>query len=1011
MADTSALESVHKGLIPADKNLDPNWVKSLFDRGTPSVRRGADLKYIGMPIGGICTGQLYLSGEGKLWHWDIFNILVNSGCDGPRYVDPFVPTKDSPVDQGFAIQIGSGDDAKIYPLDLATFPDLTFLGEYPIGTVEYRNSKVPLEITLEAFSPFIPLNADDSGLPATVLHFTVKNTSSDPVEATLAGWLENAVCPRQKAILGGMLRRNLVVQSQGLTFLNGSIEAPVETGDQQADILVEDWNKESYDGWTVEGTAFGTGPIEVTKLPAYMGKLGGDTDRVANSHASAPGSTGQERDAQVGKLTSKPFTIERTYINAWIGGGGKIEQTAFHVLVDGKKVAGAAGTDSNIMERHAFDVSAWKGKQAVIEIVDAGSGGWGNIGVGRISQSNKAITADEVKKVSDYGTMGLALLGAPAEHAMVSDVTHGFGGKTDATATVPGDKVLTGALGRKLSLKPGESATVDFVVTWNFPNLKLPMLGDVGRYYAARFPSAQTVAQYVADNFERLTTQTRLWRNTWYDSTLPYWFLDRTFSSVSTLATSTPYRFASGRFYSWEGVGCCEGTCAHVWLYAQSVGRVFPELERITRENIDYGLALDPKNGVIGFRCEFDRSFAVDGQAGILMRTYREHQMSPDGSFLKRVWPKVKKAFDPLLALDADRDGILEGAQMNTLDTPWFGQISWLSSLYLGALRAGEQMALEMGDDEFAKQCRTIAENGTKSITEKLFNGEYFINKIDPQHAETTNSGTGCEIDQVLGQSWALQIGLPRILPEKETRSALQSIWKYNYAMDIGPYIKVYNERRVYAVAGEPGTQMCTFPQPGWDYQQARGKSGFARYFNECWTGTEHQVAGHMIGEGLVQEGLAIERAIHDRHHPSKRNPWNEIECGDHYSRAMASYGVYVAASGYEHHGPKGHLGFAPRLTPEDFRAAFTAAEGWGTFSQQLKGKALAATVELKWGKLRLKTFSLAFPDQATASSISVDLNDRKVEATLQQTGSRVMISLPTETTLQAQDRLHIALS
>ena len=80
----------------------------------------------------------------------------------------------------------------------------------------------------------------------------------------------------------------------------------------------------------------------------------------------------------------------------------------------------------------------------------------------------------------------------------------------------------------------------------------------------------------------------------------------------------------------------------------------------------------------------------------------------------------------------------------------------------------------------------------------------------------------------------------------------------------------------------------------------------------------------------MVQEGLAITAQIHDRYHASRRNPWNEVECGDHYARAMASYGVFLAACGFEYHGPKGHLGFAPRLTPEDFRAAFTTAGGLG---------------------------------------------------------------------------------
>lgn len=1011
LADTPDAAS-HRNLIPVDKNLDPAWVKSLFERGMPIVYRGADLKYIGMPVSGICTGQLYLSGEGKLWLWDIFNIVYNSGCDGPRYMHPWVPTQTSPVDQGFALQINTGDGTKVYMLDSTGFPDVSFRGEYPIGTIEYKNAALPVEIKLEAYSPFSPLNFDDSGLPATVFQFTVKNTSNDPVEATLAGWLQNAVSLHRNG-LNAMTRRNQVVPGQGFTFLNCFLNEPVLAEEApQPDILIEDWNKQTYDGWTVEGTSFGPGPILKSDLPSYMGSVGGDTDRVVNAHGSAPGANSAERDANTGKLTSKPFTIERNFINAWIGGGADINQEYFNIIVDGKSVAKASGANNNVMDMHSFDVRAWKGKEAAIEIVDKGTGPWGQISAGRITQSDKAAVKDELKKSPDFGTMGLVLLGPPAEHVMISDVKNGFDGKAGNSASVPGDTKLVGALGRKLILKPGESATVDFAIVWHFPNLKIHDF--TGRYYATKFASAEAVAQHIAENFQRLSAQTHLWRDTWYDSTLPYWFLDRTFSSVSTLSTSTPYRFADGRFYSWEGVGSCDGTCAHVWLYAHSVARTFPELERITREHVDYGMFQDPNSGVIGFRGEFDRNLAVDAQSGFILRTYREHQMSPDDAFLKRVWPKVKKAFDPLLALDANRDGILEGAQMNTLDVPWFGQIAWMSSLYVGALRAGEQMAQEVGDADFEHQCRTIAENGTKNITAKLFNGEYFINLLDPHQPDSINSGTGCEIDQVFGQGWAHQIGLPRILPEKETRSALQALWKYNYAPDVGPYMQAYHDHRLYAAPGESGLLMCTFPQPGWDYDQARGKGpGFAiQYFNECWTGTEHQVAGHMIWEGLVQEGLAVERAIHDRHHPSKRNPWNEIECGDHYSRAMASYGVYIAASGYEYHGPKGHLGFAPRLTPENFRAAFTAAEGWGTFSQQITNGTLQAGIDLKSGKLRLATLALALPDRAksAAALATATLNGKKISCTLNGTGNRAVVSLTPEISLQANDKLQVTI-
>ena len=78
-----------QNLVPTDKKLDPAWVKSLFERGVPTVQTGADLKLIGMPVGGICCGQLYLGGDGKLWHWDVFNKGI--GTTENHYAKPLQP--------------------------------------------------------------------------------------------------------------------------------------------------------------------------------------------------------------------------------------------------------------------------------------------------------------------------------------------------------------------------------------------------------------------------------------------------------------------------------------------------------------------------------------------------------------------------------------------------------------------------------------------------------------------------------------------------------------------------------------------------------------------------------------------------------------------------------------------------------------------------------------------------------------------------------------------------------
>ncbi len=816
-------------LVPADKKLSADWIKSLFARGTPEVLRGNELKFVGMPIGGIGAGQLYLGGDGRLWHWDIFNRVANSGNNGPHYAKPLAPT--SPLAQKFSLRLGD----KMISLDADGFADVSFRGEYPVGTVNYSDPKVPVAVKLEAFSPFIPLNTDDSSLPATILQFTVKNVSAAPIEIILRGELENGVCLNHRDKTGQL--HNRIVKEANTTVLVCS--ATAVTSDQNA-------------------------------------------------------------------------------------------------------------------------------------------------------------AANPLEKLPDYGTLALTVLGDATENS--GDQSAAFGEK------------LIGTLGQKLSLAPGEAKTVTFVLAWHFPNLSLKGISAAGRHYATKFASTLVVAGYVANNFSRLEAQTKLWRDTWYDSTLPFWLLDRTMLNTSILATSTCFRFANGRFYGWEGVGCCEGTCGHVYHYAHAAARLFPDLERDVRERTDFGLALQP-DGAIHFRGEFNKIPAVDGQAGTILRALREHQMCADDAFLKRNWPQIKRATQWLIAKDANADGLIESNQHNTLDTDWFGAVAWLSGLYLASLAAAAKMADEVGDVKFAAECRKIHEAGRKNLVTQLFDGEYFINQVDPKYLEAINSGTGCEIDQVFGQSWAFQVGLPRVLPEKETVTALKSLWRYNFSPDVGLYREANKPGRWYAMPGEAGLLMCTFPRRDWDYAKAKGKgkaAWAAGYFNECMNGFEYQVAGHMIWEGMVMEGLAVTRAVHDRYHASRRNPWNEIECGDHYARSMASYGVYLAACGFEYDGPKAHIGFAPKLTPENFKCAFTSAAGWGSFSQKAEGGKQKAEIAVHWGTLKLKTISL---ECASAKTVEVSLVGKPVVAKLKRDGKNFLLTLKQPVEITAGQKLEITLA
>ncbi|WP_163567972.1 GH116 family glycosyl hydrolase [Fodinicola feengrottensis] len=323
------------------------------------------------------------------------------------------------------------------------------------------------------------------------------------------------------------------------------------------------------------------------------------------------------------------------------------------------------------------------------------------------------------------------------------------------------------------------------------------------------------------------------------------------------------------------------------------MARLFPELERSAREIGDLGTGFDPATGQMGFRQEADRTWAADGQSGTILRIYREHLMSVDDSFLRRVWPRTKLAIQFLINQDAadghGADGVLEGRQHNTLDQDWYGEIPWLTGLYVAMLRAAVAMAGEVGDSAFAATCQALADRGSGYLNDSLWNGTYgyFEQKLDRAHLSATNSNRGCFIDQLFGQNYALQLGLPRVFDKTKTDTALANIYRNNFLPDPAAYARtkgIKGPRRIYNEDGEPGTIMCTWPYGGNDIAPGAGVPGLVGYFDEVWTGQEYQLAAHLIGEGMITQGLAVIRAIHDRYSASKRNPYNEIECSDHYS-------------------------------------------------------------------------------------------------------------------------------
>jgi len=555
--------------------------------------------------------------------------------------------------------------------------------------------------------------------------------------------------------------------------------------------------------------------------------------------------------------------------------------------------------------------------------------------------------------------------------------------------TYPLGTVRCGVVASSVALKPGQSKQLTFLVTWCFPN-RYHRHGKVGQMYANWYKGALDVARYLAKNFERLDTQTHLFRDTYFDTTLPYWLVHRIGMPLANLATGTTEWWANGRFYGWEGVKCCAGTCTHVWHYEQATGRLFPELARSMRQmqNIP---SMDPNTGIVKFRGAENRSgYAADGQAGVILMFYRQHLMSTDGEFLKTHWASIKKMIRCMIrrdAADGKADGIVNTSDHTTYDINFVGANTHNGSMYLAALKACERMATLRGEADLADEYRRLHRSGAKLAVDRQFNGDYFIQLIPEGKSTKWQIGTGCLTSQLLGNGWCGQVNLDSVYPEPVVRKTLASIFRYNWIPDVGPYYKLHKPEMIFVKPGEAGLLICTYPLGSRLPQPLR-------YRNTIMQGYDYDAANQMLARGMLTEGLAVYRANHDNYDGVNHNPWNEQQCGDHYARAMAAWGALIAVSGFVYDGPAGLIGFAPTFRPEDFKAFFTAAEGWGSIVQKRSDNSQINRFELKWGKLSAGKLVFKLPASRKLKTATVTAASKKINATARQDGERITVDL-----------------
>ena len=965
---------------------------------------GEYLNRVAFPIGGIGAGMFCLEGTGAISHVSFrhkmqrFNepcsfaavCVKQPGGNVARLLEGPVP--------GWKIfgQPNTGNGAAGTSYGLPRFRTATFLARFPFATVTLSDPAIPLEVELTGWSPFIPGQADNSSLPVGALEYHFKNPTDTTIEAIFsyntknfmtAGSEGNTIKPLKGGFMlwqkgtdehpeyeGGFAAyvddERVVVDHcwfrggwwDALTLAwrniqegrlvdnppqtdscpGASLYLPlrIEPGDEQTVRLLIAWYvprtnlRLGQDAEpAVAGPAFANGPAPGT-APRQQTVSGYVGQKLVNTYY--PGS-----DDMIGTLTSPEFTLSRKYIHLLVGGGDHPGKTCVDLLVEGEVKLSAAGRNDEKLDLVTWDVSPWRGSKACLRIVDNQTGPWGHINVDHIIMTDQQLDQAAAAKTAADNDSAVILI-------------------ADFEGDDFGDWIAEG---------PAESTPKTCCSQYYAP------------WYSGRFADLNELTEFWRKNADSLRRDSAIFRDTFYDTTLPGEVIEAVAANLTILKSPTVLRQLDGRLWCFEGCsdnwGCCHGSCTHVWNYAQAIPHLFPDLERTLRET-EFNECQDERGHQTFRACLPIRPVAhtfhaaADGQLGGIMKVYREWRISGDNAWMKALWPKVKKSLDYCITTwDPRGRGVLEEPHHNTYDIEYWGPDGHCSSFYLGALAATVEMGQYLDDD--VARYQTLLDHGRKYLENQLFNGEYFFQKIQterlgaefkPLDASANGSGyediiealntqgpkyqygSGCLSDGVLGFWIARVCGIERDLVDREKiRKNLDAIYRYNLKHDLSSHANP--QRPSYAMGAEGGLLLCTWPQGG-------ALSIPFVYSDEVWTGIEYQVASHLMLAGMIEQGLDIVRVCRDRYDGRVRNPFNEYECGHWYARAMSSYGLLQGLTGIRYDAVEQTLYFDSRLG-DDYRSFLATGTGFGSVG--LSGG--QPFLDVKMGNIEIKNIVL----------------------------------------------------
>ena len=789
---------------------------------------------VALPVGGIGTGTVSVSGRGSLVDWEIMNRPakgfsgVQTGNDAPFFAIYVKEPNRKPKVKGL---FGPLENAEYQHMEgrsvdnhgFPRFGQATFDAAYPFGRINLKDQDFPVDVALKTFNPLIPGDADASGIPIAILRYEVHNKMEVPLEVSVAGSIRN-----------------------------------------------------------------------------FIGRDG------SKYHHNWKGD--------------------------FIWDGAKENRNVFRA---GKDISGIFMYSEGVEKQDAA---------------------WGTIALCTPNSGVVTYRTSSYSKADHWSNTVLDFWDDFSDDGEIREIHQIF--KDDPMAS----------LAVKKTIPPHSTVSFEYFITWHFPNRYAWSDEVVGNYYTTRYADAWDVALQEIPRLPALEEKTREFVYTFLQSDYPDQVKEAALFNISTLRSQTVFRINSGHMMGWEGCmdrfGSCAGSCTHVWNYEQATAFLFGELAKTMRE-VEFEYATRPA-GSMSFRVGLPlatnaqwRGTAADGQLGTIMKIYRDWQLSGDEQLLQKLWPNIKRALEFAWekgSWDADQDGVMEGSQHNTMDVNYSGPNPQMQFWYFGALRALEEMADYMGEHDLATKSKNLFEKGRKWVDDHLYNGEYYEHLIynlntnapirdllSPEIPEY-QLGPGCLVDQLVGQYMAHICGLGYLANPDHIKNTLTSIQKYNYREGFNDH---FNNMRSYVLGDEKGLVMASWPR-------GRLKIPFP-YFAEVMTGFEYAAAVGMIYENQEEAGLKSIANIRARYDGSKRNPFDEAECGHHYARAMASWAAVLALSGFQYSAVKKEMAF----NPKEGQYFWSNGYAWGMVTIAKHGSGFRIRLQVKSGILELRSIEL----------------------------------------------------